>query len=109
MRWLYGTLVSDYWAKWLDTKEAKQSFMKGGYYSKMLTSNWKAIVLNSNHAYKSNFWIAYDPVDPDGQLAWLVRFHFLSFKLFPLKHTHQPTGQRARTCRIDRRSCVDSR
>ena len=30
-------------------------------------------MLNSNIAQKDNFWILYDPVDPDGQLAWLIK------------------------------------
>lgn len=72
MHWLYDTLANDYWAKAIDTAEAKRTFLIGGYYSKNLTSNWKVIVLNTNAGYKSNFWCAYDPVDSDGQLAWLI-------------------------------------
>lgn len=72
MEWLYNTLANDYWHRWIDTKEAKETFLKGGFYSKMLQPHWKAIVLNTNVAYKSNFWCAYNPIDPDGQLQWLI-------------------------------------
>ncbi len=74
MTWLYNTLTAehDYWAKWLDTEEIRKTFHRGGYYSKMFSPSWKVIVLNSNVAQKQNFWILYNPVDPDGQLAWLI-------------------------------------
>lgn len=73
MTWLYKTLTDDYWAKWLDTEEIHKTFNRGGYYSKMLSPNWKVIALNSNIAQKQNFWILYNPVDPDGQLEWLIK------------------------------------
>ncbi|KAH9409187.1 Sphingomyelin phosphodiesterase, partial [Tyrophagus putrescentiae] len=68
MTWLYNTLTAehDYWAKWLDTEEIRKTFHR------MFSPSWKVIVLNSNVAQKQNFWILYNPVDPDGQLAWLI-------------------------------------
>jgi len=73
MKWLYDTVADNYWSEWVNTTEAKATFKKGGYYSKMVTSTLKLVALNNNVAYRSNFWIAYDPVDPDGQLAWLIQ------------------------------------
>lgn len=70
--WLYDTLVDDYWARWLDTDDIRKTFRRGGFYSKKVTPEWKVVVLNSNMPQKGNFWILFDPLDPDGQLKWLI-------------------------------------
>jgi len=73
MRWLFNTLVDDYWSQWIKSESAKTTFRKFGYYSEMVNSKLKLIALNSNLCYRMNFWIVYDPYDPDGQLSWLIR------------------------------------
>lgn len=64
-------MANDIWSDWL-TEKNKATFRRGGFYSRMINSNWKIIVLNSNIAYLANFWRLYNPIDPDGQLAWLI-------------------------------------
>ncbi len=71
--WLYNTLANDYWTQWINSESAKSSFRKGGFYSEMVNPKLKLIALNNNLCQRMNFWIAYDPVDPDGQLAWLIK------------------------------------
>ncbi|CAG2112619.1 unnamed protein product [Medioppia subpectinata] len=72
MKWLYDTLADDYWKQWIDTEEAKKTFKKGGYYSKRFSDTLKVVVMNTNMAQNENYYIAYDPIDPDGQLQWLI-------------------------------------
>ncbi|XP_054162145.1 sphingomyelin phosphodiesterase-like [Oppia nitens] len=72
MSWLYKTLADDYWSQWINTAKAKESFKIGGYYSAMATDRIKVVILNNNICQHRNWWLAYDPVDPDGQLKWLI-------------------------------------
>ncbi|CAG2166017.1 unnamed protein product, partial [Oppiella nova] len=72
LSWLYDTLADDYWSQWINTPTAKKTFKKGGYYSKQVTDGLKIVVLNNNVCISRNYWLAYDPVDPDGQLKWFI-------------------------------------
>ena len=72
MSWLYNALADDLWKQWIDTESAKKTFKKGGYYAKQFSDQLKVIVMNNAIAQNENYWIAYDPVDPDGQLQWLI-------------------------------------
>ncbi|XP_054161834.1 sphingomyelin phosphodiesterase-like [Oppia nitens] len=73
MNWLYETLADNYWHQWIGTSEAnRKSFTTGGYYSAMINKGLKIVVLNNNICQHRNYWIAYSPVDPDGQLQWLI-------------------------------------
>ncbi|CAG2104025.1 unnamed protein product [Medioppia subpectinata] len=72
MGWLYDTLADDLWSQWIDTAEAKKTFKKGGYYSKRFSDKLKVVVMNNNVCQHENYYIAYDPIDPDGQLQWLI-------------------------------------
>lgn len=73
-KWLYDKLADseEYWASFIDTPEAKETFKRGGYFSKVLNPSWKVVVMNSNFGYKSNFWVSLDPRDPQNQLQWLT-------------------------------------
>ncbi|CAG2103821.1 unnamed protein product [Medioppia subpectinata] len=72
MSWLYDTLADNYWHQWLSAPEAKRTFKLGGYYTARMGKGLVAIVLNNNICHLGNVWIAYDPIDPDGQLQWLI-------------------------------------
>ncbi|XP_027205443.2 sphingomyelin phosphodiesterase-like [Dermatophagoides pteronyssinus] len=72
MEWLYNIMADEIWSEWLN-EENRITFKKGGYYSRMINNGWKVIVLNSNDGYKANFWRAYNPIDPDGHLQWLIK------------------------------------
>ncbi|CAG2170991.1 unnamed protein product [Oppiella nova] len=72
MGWLYDTLADDYWNQWIGSLSAKRTFKKGGYYSSLVNRGLKAVVLNNNICHLGNLWIAYDPIDPDCQLKWLI-------------------------------------
>ncbi|XP_054157328.1 sphingomyelin phosphodiesterase-like [Oppia nitens] len=72
MSWLYDTLADSYWSQWISTPAAKQTFKKGGYFAAPLNADIKLIVLNNAICWRPNYWIAYDPYDPDGQLQWLI-------------------------------------
>ncbi|XP_054156915.1 sphingomyelin phosphodiesterase-like [Oppia nitens] len=72
MSWLYDTLADNYWSKWINTEAAKRTFKKGGYYSAQVNEALKVIALNNAMAQRGNYWVGYDPVDPDGQIQWLI-------------------------------------
>lgn len=71
MSWLYETVADDVWSQWIG-KESRKTFKKGGYYSALIRPNLKVVVLNTNICDRENYWIAYSPFDPDGQLKWLI-------------------------------------
>lgn len=54
----------------MDSQEAKDTFLKYGYFSKKLTNSTKLISLNSNICYNANFesWVAFN--DSGNQLKW---------------------------------------
>lgn len=72
MDWLYDTLSDDHWSQWISTESAKQTFKKGGYYSRLVNKGLKIIALNDGIADKRSYWIAHTSYDPDGQLQWLI-------------------------------------
>ncbi|CAG2110458.1 unnamed protein product, partial [Medioppia subpectinata] len=72
LSWLYNTLADDYWAQWINTASAKKAFKRGGFYSIQLNDRLKIVVLNNNICGGRNYWVAYNPVDPDGQLKWFI-------------------------------------
>ncbi|CAG7726515.1 unnamed protein product [Allacma fusca] len=68
--WVYSTAASA-WSKWL-SRRALKSFRKAGYYSRVVHSRLRIIVLNTNFCFTSNFWQLNDGKDPGGQLQWLA-------------------------------------
>ncbi|XP_022670302.1 sphingomyelin phosphodiesterase-like isoform X2 [Varroa destructor] len=67
---LYYALWKIWGDKWIPT-EAKDTFLKGGFYTASISPGVRLFSLNTNYCYKLNWWLAVDPEDPEGQLRWL--------------------------------------
>ncbi|XP_039749910.1 sphingomyelin phosphodiesterase 1-like [Pararge aegeria] len=68
--WLYDSLARK-WDFYL-TEEAKASVRKLGAFSILIRPGLRAISVNTNVAYKLNWWLVYDPSDAKKHLDWLV-------------------------------------
>ncbi|KAF7991317.1 hypothetical protein HCN44_002879 [Aphidius gifuensis] len=70
-KWLYK-LMADTWinAGWLP-ESTRQTIQRGGYYTVVPRNGLRVIALNNNIAYILNWWLIYEPEDPNGQLKWL--------------------------------------
>lgn len=69
-QWLFDALP-ELWS-WLPKKETEKTLKKGGYYSTIVKPGLRVIGLNSNVAYKMNWWVNFNPAAPKKQLQWLV-------------------------------------
>ncbi|KAK2580874.1 hypothetical protein KPH14_005946 [Odynerus spinipes] len=70
--WLYS-MVADLWINfgWLP-ESTRATILQGGFYTLSPKKGFRIIVLNSNVCYCYNWWLLYQPQDPDRQLQWLV-------------------------------------
>ncbi|XP_012271398.1 sphingomyelin phosphodiesterase-like [Orussus abietinus] len=70
--WLY-TLMADTWINygWLP-ESTRSTILKGGFYTVSPKKGFRIIALNNNVCYTYNWWLLYDPRDPDDQLRWLI-------------------------------------
>uniref|UniRef100_A0A8D9E2E7 Sphingomyelin phosphodiesterase n=2 Tax=Cacopsylla melanoneura TaxID=428564 RepID=A0A8D9E2E7_9HEMI len=69
--WLYKEFI-DSWG-WSLPESARQTFLKGGYYSFVVKdTNLRIIVLNSNIYQKLNWWNVLYPIDMNDQLKWFT-------------------------------------
>ncbi|XP_023942444.2 sphingomyelin phosphodiesterase 1 [Bicyclus anynana] len=68
--WLYESLATK-WDFYL-TEEAKASIRKMGAFSMLIRPGLRVISINTNVAYKYNWWLVYDPLDSKQHLDWLV-------------------------------------
>ncbi|KAJ8922713.1 hypothetical protein NQ315_007748 [Exocentrus adspersus] len=71
-QWVFE-LVAEQWGGWLN-EDAKQTILKGGYYTISPTKGFRVIVLNSNKESSSlqlTRWLINRNKDPYGQLTWL--------------------------------------
>ncbi|XP_018375510.1 PREDICTED: sphingomyelin phosphodiesterase 1-like [Trachymyrmex cornetzi] len=71
-QWLYK-LMADLWIGfgWLP-KSTRSTILQGGFYTVSPKKGFRIIALNNNVCYSYNWWILYQPQDPDGQLQWLA-------------------------------------
>lgn len=69
-RWLYES-VGEMWSSFLPPS-ALHTFRKTGSYVVRLQPNLILVNLNTNYCARLNIWTLVDPVDPAGQLKWLV-------------------------------------
>lgn len=69
-KWIF-TLFNEQWSTWLDDN-ARGTIDKGGFYTFRGKDGPRIISLNSMFCYNLNWFLAYDPVDPAGQLIWLA-------------------------------------
>ncbi|KAJ8960386.1 hypothetical protein NQ314_006076 [Rhamnusium bicolor] len=68
-QWLFD-LVAEQWSDWL-TDDAKQTILRGGYYTISPRKGFRVIVLNTNVCYLENWWLLNEDRDPYDQLEWL--------------------------------------
>ncbi|XP_003402022.1 sphingomyelin phosphodiesterase 1 isoform X1 [Bombus terrestris] len=70
--WLYK-LMADLWIVygWLP-EHTRSTILQGGYYTVVPKRGFRIIALNSNVCYSYNWWLWYNPQDPDNQLHWLA-------------------------------------
>jgi len=89
--WVYNTLADLFASQF--TPEALGTFRKAGYYTMSPEPGLRVITLNTNFCYTLNFWIMYEPADPEGQLQWFSNQMHLAEqageKVFILGH-HPP-------------------
>lgn len=71
-QWLYN-MVADLWINfgWLP-ESTRATILQGGFYTLTPRKGFRIIVLNNNVCYCYNWWLLYQPQDPDRQLHWLV-------------------------------------
>ncbi|KYM84646.1 Sphingomyelin phosphodiesterase 1 [Atta colombica] len=71
-QWLYK-LMADLWIDfgWLP-ESTRSTILQGGFYTVSLKKGFRIIALNNNVCYSYNWWLLYQPQDPDGQLQWLA-------------------------------------
>ncbi|CAK1546018.1 unnamed protein product [Leptosia nina] len=69
--WLYESLARK-WGSYL-TEEAKNTLRKHGDFSMAVRPGLRVISLNTNIAYKNNWWLVFDPTDAKNHLDWLIR------------------------------------
>lgn len=70
-RWLYQVLADTWISLWLP-EDTRATILKGGYYTVLVRPGFRVVALNNMYCYTLNWWVLHDPVDPTGQLAWLV-------------------------------------
>ncbi|XP_072757179.1 sphingomyelin phosphodiesterase-like [Anoplolepis gracilipes] len=72
IHWLYN-LMTHLWIDlgWLP-ESTRSTILQGGYYTFTPKKGFRIIALNSNVCYNYNWWLWYQPKDPDGQLQWLA-------------------------------------
>lgn len=69
--WLYSAMA-DMWKPWLPPN-AVATLENFGYYSLLVRPRFRIIVVNTNVAYKLNFWVLMTARgDPSNQLRWLT-------------------------------------
>ncbi|XP_032513068.2 sphingomyelin phosphodiesterase-like [Danaus plexippus] len=68
--WLYEALVKK-WDYYL-TEEAKITILEKGAFTRLIKPGLRVISINSNIAYRSNWWLVYDPLEAKRHLEWLV-------------------------------------
>ncbi|EFN81993.1 Sphingomyelin phosphodiesterase [Harpegnathos saltator] len=71
-QWLYN-MIADIWIGygWLP-ESTRSTILRGGYYTVSPKKGFRIIALNNNVCYCYNWWIWYQPKDPDNQLQWLA-------------------------------------
>ncbi|XP_071578444.1 sphingomyelin phosphodiesterase 1 [Temnothorax nylanderi] len=71
-QWLYK-MMADLWINsgWLP-ESTRSTILEGGYYTVSPKKGFRIIVLNNNVCYCYNWWLWYQPQDPDDQLQWLA-------------------------------------
>ncbi|XP_034830056.1 sphingomyelin phosphodiesterase-like [Maniola hyperantus] len=69
--WLYEGLARK-WDFYLSA-EAKASVRERGAFAMRVRPGLRVISMNNNVAFKSNWWLVYDPLDAKRHLEWLVR------------------------------------
>ncbi|CAH2244200.1 sphingomyelin phosphodiesterase-like [Pararge aegeria] len=69
--WLYEGLAKK-WDFYLNA-EAKASVRQRGAFAMRVRPGLRVISVNNNVAFKSNWWLVYDPLDAKRHLDWLVQ------------------------------------
>ncbi|XP_047526011.1 sphingomyelin phosphodiesterase 1-like [Pieris napi] len=90
--WLYESLARK-WGIYL-TEEAKTTLRRRGDFSMVVRPGLRVISLNTNIAYKNNWWLVFDPLDAKTHLDWLVSELYKAEKAGEKVHilTHIPPG-----------------
>ncbi|KAI8119618.1 Sphingomyelin phosphodiesterase [Lucilia cuprina] len=94
MNWLYEHLWS-IWQRWLPD-EAKETVLKGGYYTVSPKPGFRIISLNNNDCYIYNWWIYLDgSATSQPQLDWLQKTLLAAEKAGEYVHilAHIPSGE----------------
>ncbi|XP_039300772.1 sphingomyelin phosphodiesterase-like [Nilaparvata lugens] len=68
--WLYEAFF-EAWGSNLPP-DARETFLKGGYYTVSPEPGFRIIALNNMFAYTYNWWMIMDPVDPASELEWFA-------------------------------------
>lgn len=93
-KWLYS-MMADLWINfgWLP-ESTRSTILSGGYYTVSPKRGFRIIALNNNVCYIYNWWLWYQPEDPDGQLRWLEKTLWQAEKDSEFVHilAHVPAG-----------------
>jgi len=68
LEWMYEAVSSPF-AQWMGPEQV-ELFKIGGYYTVSPEPGLRLVILNTNLCYIQNFWLPYEPIDPEGQLQW---------------------------------------
>ena len=68
--WMYGNITTNFMGSM--GPDAVLQFMKAGFYTVKAKDGLRLVFLNTNLCYVQNFWLPYEPRDPEGQLQWFA-------------------------------------
>ncbi|XP_039765855.1 sphingomyelin phosphodiesterase 1-like [Pararge aegeria] len=90
--WLYRSLAMK-WSHYLSRKASKSMKQRGGF-SMLIRPGLRVISINNNVAYKYNWWLIFDPLNPKRYLEWLVEELFKAERMGEKVHilSHVPPG-----------------
>ncbi|XP_045446693.1 sphingomyelin phosphodiesterase-like [Melitaea cinxia] len=69
--WLYDSLARK-WDFYL-SEDAKATIKKHGSFTTLIRPGLRAISVNNNYAFRSNWWLVYDPLESKRLMEWLVQ------------------------------------
>jgi sphingomyelin phosphodiesterase len=82
MSWLYVNLANQWINEFGLNEQTRETILKGGYYTTIVSPKIRLISLNMNYCTENNYWLFINSTDPLGQLQWVNLSNVCKFKPF---------------------------